>query len=193
MRDIDEEIEISNGAWIDYQKDSNGDFIWYAILCPEQYTKGHTLMISGKKNPCIRGKFDKRVSDIEPFLSGINRISNNLKEKHPNIQNVYILGLCEDLNHFHVHLIPRYPYKPKDIEFHVKNYWKREGYSNEEELRNDWQNPNIKNKFHGSWYITFKEINYVNRSYWKKEPKVRAQNLHKLAEKLRNPNLPYPF
>jgi diadenosine tetraphosphate (Ap4A) HIT family hydrolase len=33
--------------WIDYEK-NNGDFVWYAILSPEQYSKGHTLVILKK-------------------------------------------------------------------------------------------------------------------------------------------------
>ena len=196
MRDFKEndgEILIENGAWIDFDRDRDGNFLWYAILCPEQYTCGHTLIISGPRigkesSKCIKKIFDIRPDELQNLMSGISKVANRLKDKLKGVENVSLISLNEEKPHFHLHLIPRYPYKENEKKFHTKNFWKRD-YDTEQA----WENDPSGKKFHGIWYYAYREQNYKNRKYWKKPPEERAELLNQLASELRNPELKYPF
>lgn len=201
MRDIKNkdkrEISIENGAWIDYDRDKDDNFLWYAILCPEQYTRGHTLIISAPRTgnesiKCIKKIFDIRPNELQTLMSGISKVANRLKDELKGVENVILISLNEEKKHFHLHLIPRYPYKENEKEFHIKNFWKRD-YDSEEELKQAWENDPKGKKFHGIWYYAYLEQNFKNRKYWKKPPEERAKVLNQLASKLQNPNLNYPF
>jgi len=200
MSDYEEnngEIKIENGAWIDYEQDKKDNFLWYAILCPEQYTKGHTLIISGPRIndeneslECIKRIFDIRSDELQTLMSGISKVANRLKEKLKGVENVILISLNEKKDHFH--LIPRYPYKEKEKKFHSKNFYKRD-YNTEDELKQAWENDPSGKELHGIWYYAYREQTFKDRKYWKKPPEERAKVLNQLASELRNPELKYPF
>ena len=193
------EIRIENGAWIDYEQDTQGNFLWYAILCSEQYTKGHTLIITGPRIndkddslECIKKIFDIRPDELQTLMSGISKVANRLKCKLKGVENILLISLNEEKDHFHIHLIPRYPYKEKEKKFHSENCYKRD-YKTEVELKQAWENDPKGKKLHGIWYYAYREQNFKNRKYWKKPPEERAKILNQLASKLQNPELEYPF
>lgn len=185
-------------TWIDYGKDDNGNIMWYAILCPEQYTRGHTLII-------LREHMNK-ISDSEPheeelkhLIIGINKVSKKLKEVL-DARNIYVLSLCEDLQHLHFHLIPIYKNTKEEEEFFEKNYWLREksrrNISSKDEFREAIKNKSHNNKpykINGAWYIAYHEMNFTFSEYWKQDPKERARELEELANQLRSEDLNNPF
>jgi len=180
-----EEIPIENGAWIDYELDNEGYFIWYAILCPEQYTRGHTLVITGpriKNSPegleCIKKIFDVHPTELTDLMAGISRVANRLKEKLEGVQNIVIFSLNEDKEHLHFHLIPRYTYSNDEKDYNIKCSFDKA------KTEERWiKNPD---KVHGIWYYAYHEQNYKNQEYWIDPPETRANKLNKLASKLRN-------
>lgn len=87
-------------------------------LAPEQYTRGHTLVIlkshrNGITDPSITS------GEHSALMSAITRISIAIKNVL-NPDQVSLVCLCEETGHLHFHLIPRYSiYSHEEMEFFV--------------------------------------------------------------------------
>lgn len=77
-----------------------------AVLAPEQYSPGHTLVILKQHrdditSPALFG------SELQYLLNDIHNIAVLLKSKL-GAERIYIASLCDGIQHLHFHLIPRY-------------------------------------------------------------------------------------
>ena len=170
-------------AWIDYDKDKTGRFLWYAILSGEQYTQGHTLLILGPHRNKITD-CSLTVLELGALVVGLKKVACRLRDIL-EIETVHVLSLCEGQKHLHFHLIPRYPYSKKEKKFYVSHYSKRE--ENNPNFANDVSNGNI----HGMWYTAYHEMKFKNSKFWR-HPEDRTRELQDLAKRLRDPNLSFP-
>ncbi|MFH0993274.1 MAG: HIT family protein [bacterium] len=106
---------ILNGEIPSYKLFENDDVL--AILDISQATKGHTLIIAKKHY--------KNLYDIDAALAGnvfsvVPKIANAIKKAFNPIGMNVIINTEKPLQtvfHFHIHLIPRYPYDGVDIDF----------------------------------------------------------------------------
>ena len=111
-------------AWIDYAKDVNGNFLWYAVLAGEQYAPGHTLLILGcHKETIVDSSLTE--SELGHLAVGLNKVSGRMK-KVLGVRAVHVLSLCEGVKHLHFHLVPRYDYDIQEKQFFCEHYWERE-------------------------------------------------------------------
>jgi diadenosine tetraphosphate (Ap4A) HIT family hydrolase len=81
-------------------------YISYAVLAPEQYTKGHSLVIlkdhrEDFTDPTIT------CGELIDFAFTINLVARQLKSEL-HAERIYIASLCDGVHHLHAHLIPRY-------------------------------------------------------------------------------------
>ncbi len=89
-----------------------------AILDISQATKGHTLVIPKKHYDNI---FDIEESSLVNIIKVVNKLSKHYKEVL-NIDDLNILNNSGELagqtvNHFHIHIIPRYSKNDLTITF----------------------------------------------------------------------------
>lgn len=158
----------------------------FAVLAPEQYSIGHTLLILEKR------KSEKHKSDItdniseeelSAFIKAIHIISKHLKEKAKNEfeqspERIYVCILCDGVEHLHAHLIPRYPFTGTDGNVYEQIFLERDGRKQ--------INKNIQeDKLGGFWYIAERERNYKKSIFGEKSNKEKAEFLERLAKQLR--------
>lgn len=153
-----------------------------ATLAPEQYTKGHTLLISKNHRTDIT---DSNISseELSGFISALNKLARHLKEKlhdHNCPQRIYIAILCDGVEHLHAHLIPRYPFTDIDQTIYKQEFLKRGDDIKEIESKI------LKSDLGGFWYIAEREKNYKNLELWNnRSDEERAEYIEELAKKLR--------
>lgn len=129
----------------------------FATLAPEQYTKGHTLVIvknSIKEKNHIKDVTDEQLMKDTNLLRGlieeIHTVAKHLKKKL-KARRIYVCSLCDGVEHLHFHLIPR------------RSIFDTTGFS----LMGD----------HEKTY-TFSEL-------WQKSDEERAEEFKKLAKELK--------
>ncbi|VVB89143.1 HIT domain protein [uncultured archaeon] len=153
-----------------------------ATLAPEQYTKGHTLLILKNHRVDIA---DTNISreELSGFIDALNKLAIHLKGKLQDYENnvpqrIYIAILCDGIEHLHAHLIPRYPFTDADGNIYEKLFLERDGRKN--------INRKIeKDELGGFWYIAEREKNYKKSEFWNKSDEERAKYLEEFAGKLR--------
>lgn len=153
----------------------------FAVLAPEQYSIGHTLLILEKHRKDITDNISKEESSA--FINALHEISKHLKEKAKNEFNqsserIYACILCDGIEHLHAHLIPRYPFTAADGNIYEQLFLERDGR----------KNINIKiekDDLGGFWYIAEREKNYKKSVFGQKSDEERAKYIEELAEKLR--------
>jgi diadenosine tetraphosphate (Ap4A) HIT family hydrolase len=77
-------------------------------LTPEQYTRGHTLLVLKNHRADIT---DPNISSEEllGFITAIHKVTNHLKNKARNDRGeppsrIHVLSLCDGIKHLHAHL-----------------------------------------------------------------------------------------
>ncbi len=97
----------------------------YAVLELEQSVKGYTLVIPKKHYETI---LDSSIDDVEiiQFWRVVQKIGNAIKATL-GAENVYVCSLCDGIKHFHVHLIPRYPWTDEDKNRYSELFTERDG------------------------------------------------------------------
>lgn len=113
------------------------DESYIAILDISQATIGHTLVIPKKHYENI---FDLDEIVTKQIFDVVVRVANKLKEKL-NIDDLNIInnnGLLagQTINHFHIHLLPRYQNDQLVIEFSKNNLSKDEFTSLLNQIKN---------------------------------------------------------
>lgn len=96
----------NGGVQISCRRKIYEDSLCLAILAPEQYSKGHTLVVLKAHREDIA---DPNLSEEElaGFVSVIHAVAINIKKVlHP--ERIYSSVLCDGVKHLHAHLIPRY-------------------------------------------------------------------------------------
>lgn len=153
----------------------------FAILSPEQYTAGHTLLIlKGHKEDITD---DLSEPDLSAFMIAVHKVAVRLKELAQNDrgeypENIYVCILCDGIKHLHAHLIPRYPFTQKDKEKYKELFSSRDG--------DDVIAEAIKKEdLGGCWYITECEKNHKDTEFGRSSYSEKAVILNRLAAKLR--------
>ncbi len=106
---------ILNGEIPSYKVFENDDVL--AILDISQATKGHTLIIAKKH---YKNLYDIDAAQAGNIFSVVPKIANAIKKAFNPIGMNVIINTEKPLQtvfHFHIHLIPRYPYDGVDIDF----------------------------------------------------------------------------
>ena len=81
---------------------------WFATLSPDQYSEGHTIVVSSKHLFDVTDeKCREHVDVVKEFWWGVHRCAKRLK-KALGAEKIYVASLCDGVEHLHVHLIPRY-------------------------------------------------------------------------------------
>jgi len=153
-----------------------------ATLCPEQLTKGHTLVILKKHMADITSISDKVI--LGDMLSFISKISNVLKtkvinEKGENPDRIYVCTLCDGVEHLHFHLIPRFPFSSEDKINYIRQIIQRDGIG-------DTINAVIEGKMGGFWYLALREARQSYDKMCDKQKLIRIKELEALAKLINN-------
>jgi diadenosine tetraphosphate (Ap4A) HIT family hydrolase len=172
----------NNGEPIDCERWIYEDQNCFAVLSPEQYTVGYTLLISSKHKVDIT---DSTISedDFSGFFHGIRKVANLLKEFVQNDNNekpekIYVCILCDGIEHLHAHLIPRYQFTKADEIIYKHEFLNRDGAENVEKQIHD-------HHLGGFWYIAERERNFKGSDYGRKDDHNKAIFLAQLAKKIR--------
>jgi histidine triad (HIT) family protein len=153
-----------------------------ATLAPQQYTEGHTLLILKNHRAGITDD-DTSKEELMGFINAIEKVSKHLKKNARNEDGkeplrIYVGCLCEDIEHLHVHLIPRYQSFEKDINTFRERYKYQLSQEKIDELIE-------KDKIGGWWLIGECEKDYTKSKLWKKSNEERAKEFENRAEELR--------
>ena len=153
----------------------------FAILCPEQYTIGHTLLLLEKHRTDITDNIP--LEELVGFITAIHKVAKHLKAVAENQQGnhperIYVGILCDGIEHLHAHLIPRYPFSKDDKQTYIDLFSERD---DEEKARNVAENGDIG----GFWYVSEREKNWGKTQFGQKQGKEKVKYLQDLAEKLR--------
>ena len=156
----------------------------YAVLCPEQYTPGHTLVILNDHKVDITDDIDETV--FKDFSNTIRRVAEGLKTKATNHcgQNpdkIYVCMLSDGIEHLHTHLIPRYPFTERDKSIYRETFIPRDGVDEVEDMINQ-------HKLGGFWYMALREREWKNSEFAERTVEERANILENLAIKLKIDN-----
>jgi diadenosine tetraphosphate (Ap4A) HIT family hydrolase len=165
------------------ERDIYEDESTFAVLCPQQYTAGHTLLILKDHKTDI-------TDDISPphlmaFIMAIHKVAVRLKESALNSsgespERIYVCALCDGVKHLHAHLIPRYPFTSDDEKTYRETFKKRDGEAGVEK--------NIaEGDMGGFWYVAEREKDYKHSAFGQKSSQEQAQILQELANQLRIP------
>lgn len=176
------EIPSSTGSPIPCKRGIFDDLKYcFAILCPEQYTIGHTLLILENHRTDITDNFLE--GELTGFITAIHKVAQHLKavvenEQGEHPERIYVNILCDGVEHLHAHLIPRYPFTEIDKRVYRKLFLQRDG-----------QEVVIKNQQRGDmggfWYLTDREINYKWSEFKLKTSDEQARILEEQASKWR--------
>ena len=158
-----------------YQDDS-----CFAILAPEQYTPGHTLLILEEHKVDITDEIQSEK--LAAFINAIHKVSGRLKEVAENHQGkrpdrIYVGILCDGVQHLHAHLIPRYPFDERDIGVYRKLFSKRDGPEAVIKAQR-------KGDMGGFWYLADREANWKRSEFGLRPMPEQVKILEELARKL---------
>lgn len=154
-------------------------------MAPEQYTVGHTIVISKKH---AADQMDEALSPEEHqrFWAEVRCVSKRLRDRarnevgeHP--VRIYVCILCDGTEHLHAHLIPRYPFSYRDEVIYRHELGNRDGA---ETVRCRAK----KGHFGGFWFIAERERNWKDYGFGMEDAETRAERLAERAEGLRRPS-----
>jgi diadenosine tetraphosphate (Ap4A) HIT family hydrolase len=100
-----------------------------ATLAPEQYSKGHSLVIFRRHHVEDLSDRTLTASERAMILDMVSAVSDGLKRAF-GAERVYVASLCDGVRHLHFHLIPRY-------ETNVRGF----SYMGERETQHNLGNP----------------------------------------------------
>jgi histidine triad (HIT) family protein len=175
------EIKYSLPGGTPCRRDIYEDGVSFALLSPEQYTAGHTLLILKNHKADITD--DLSETDLSTFFSAIHKVAARLKKlaqndcgEHP--EKIYVCILCDGEKHLHAHLIPRYPFTQQDTTNYKTIFTTRDG---EAEVAKAIATGDLG----GYWYIAEREKHYKDTEFGRKSDSEKASILEELAGKLR--------
>ena len=174
--------KFENGQPVPCNRGIYEDAYCVATLAPEQYTRGHALVVLKNHRTDMA---DSSISseEIFGFTSAIHKLAKHLKENlRSRIGNapdkIYVCSLCDGVEHLHAHLIPRYPFTDEDVKTYKKLFKERDSETEIEEAVE-------KGKLGGFWYIAEPEQKYKKSEFWNKPDEERARCLEEMAQRLR--------
>ncbi len=160
-----------------YQDDS-----CFAILAPEQYTPGHTLLILQEHRTDITVEISREK--LTAFIDAINKVSRHLKEVAENRrgerpERIYVSILCDGVTHLHAHLIPRYPFDQADKDVYAELFSRRDGAEEVAKKQRE-------GRMGGFWYIAAREAHRIEPELASKmmQESEQVRILEELASKL---------
>ena len=113
--------KFENGQPVPCNRGIYEDAYCVATLAPEQYTRGHALVVLKNHRTDMA---DSSISseEIFGFTSAIHKLAKHLKENlqdsnHKAPERIYVCSLCDGVEHLHAHLIPRYPETGKGFQY----------------------------------------------------------------------------
>lgn len=71
----------------------------------DEYRKGHTIVALKKHRRDITDTFTG--AELLDFMSLVNQVAQRLKDTL-DAERIYVCSMCDGVEHFHAHLIPRY-------------------------------------------------------------------------------------
>jgi diadenosine tetraphosphate (Ap4A) HIT family hydrolase len=155
----------------------------YAVLKPEQHTRGEAIVIMNEHRVDITDNIPKE--ELSDFIETINIVASRIKNVATNDESesperIYVGILCDGIHseHLHAHLIPRYPFTKDDESKYEEFYLKRDG---EIEITRKQREKDLG----GYWYVLDKEQTFYKTSYGQLETKEKIHYLEKLANDLR--------
>jgi diadenosine tetraphosphate (Ap4A) HIT family hydrolase len=160
------------------------DHFCFAILAPEQYTTGHTLLILKKHWADMTDEVSGK--HLSAFIRAIHKVSKRLKESAENDRNerperIYVCILCDGVKHLHAHLLPRYPFTEDDRIIYKERFSRKDDRGNEKHV-----NAKIKSgELGGFWYIAEREVSWEKSEFGQRTSVEKASFLEGLASKLR--------
>jgi histidine triad (HIT) family protein len=154
------------------------DDLTLAILAPEQYTKGHSLVMLRRHREDI---CDPRltIEEMDALMGSIHCLSQRLMMKldSPKPERIYVASLCDGVEHLHFHLIPRYSIE----EGGARRFF--------EESHKSLDTTCTGVKYgHGFWYLGYKETAYhcLESKMGKVNHRIlQRDSIEELARKLR--------
>ncbi len=103
------------------------DPLFIAILDINQATKGHTLLIPKKHFPDLFALEEKEQKQLGLAITSLSKqIKQAFDIENMNILNNNGVLAGQTVQHFHVHLIPRYTHNDVEITFKHNNLTKDE-------------------------------------------------------------------
>ncbi len=164
----------------DAQRIEDGEII--AFLDSKPLVRGHTVLVPiGKKAKYHRNLWDygpENAQILDEIIHAAQFVSNRMKRNlSPQPKKIYIASLCESMEHFHIHLIPRYgewPLKPQEDAF-----W---SYINQF-YTNDDKSPRTE----GFWYMAFHEQRKLHRPWEESPPSQGKEWFNKVALEINGP------
>jgi diadenosine tetraphosphate (Ap4A) HIT family hydrolase len=153
----------------------------YAVLTPEQYTIGHSLVILNWHVDRIFDNLD--LEHFSGFFNSINHVARLLinsvvNDTMESPQNVYVGVLCDGFEHLHAHLVPRYPFKEEDRDTYRKLFKDRDG----NKLEHNISSGNIG----GFWILAEKEREWKITKYGRKTDEEKKKFLEYLRGKIKD-------
>lgn len=146
----------------------------YAVLKPEQHTRGEAIVIMNKHRKDITDNIPRE--ELSDFMETINIVASRIKNVAINDdlespKRIYVGILCDgkDSEHLHAHLIPRYPFKKYDESKYEEFYLKRDG---EIELLKKKKEKDLG----GYWYVLDKEQTFYKTPYGELETNVNHRD-----------------
>ena len=177
-----EEMKHSLQDGTSCRRDIYEDEYSLAILSPEQYTIGHTLLILRDHKADITD--DISSSHLSAFINAIHEVAVRLKksarnsrDEHP--ERIYVCILCDGVEHLHAHLIPRYPFTQEDEGTYREIFTARDG---EEETGRAIEEGTLG----GYWCIAEWEKKWKHSDFGRRPNSEKARFLEKLANQLRD-------
>ncbi|MBA7629211.1 hypothetical protein ES703_36709 [subsurface metagenome] len=153
-----------------------------ATLAPEQYTRGHTLLILKNHRTDVTDT-DITGEELSGFINALTKLARHLKDRLGNQdsrrpERIYVCCLCDGIEHLHAHLIPRYPFTDEDKTTYRQQFEERDGRQKIEEALSTCE-------LGGFWYIAKREKDYTKADFWSKPDEDRARDLEQLARELK--------
>ena len=145
---IGNNINCKKGIMIQNAHESS-DII--ATLDSHPFVRGHTIIVpighSNHMDLWNRKYNEHTLSKLLDIVSEItNRMMHNLV---PAPRTIHIASLCESTNHFHIHLIPRYP-EDWRLSLEENTFWRY--------INRFYKSDNNPQRREGFWYMAFHEL-----------------------------------
>ena len=175
-------LKSATGDFLPCKRGIYEDQYCVATLAPEQYTRGHAIVVLKRHRADITD-VDLSETELAGFIIATNRVAKHLKQAARNDEGespkrIYVCSLCDGVEHLHAHLIPRYPFMDSDRDIYKSRFLPRDGEAKiQDAIKSD--------ELGGFWYVAEREQNYAASEYGRKSNEEKAKSLQALAQQLR--------
>jgi len=153
-----------------------------AFLDSKPLVRGHTVLVPiGKKAKYHNNLWDYGTENeqiLNEVIHAAQFVSRQMKRNlFPQPRKIYIASLCESMEHFHIHLIPRYgewPLTPQEDAFwsYINKFY-----------NTDYKSPRTE----GFWYMAFHEQRKIHRHREEIPPNQEKEWFNKVAMEINQP------